>query len=189
MQDAPWGDMKQNFLTSETHADIVIALNCVILTARLFSLHFPNVLFDPGRLSSRFVEYMFQYLRIAGAGHNMQVSVLSGLNKLRTYNALLEVEGTGATGLPDMVSKRGMPRSKERIQQNWSSAPAGYYPASAQGFVHLLDEGVAELHALMQTDIKNGSGKPHNIWQSLKGQPSNLHALGVHHLVVTLEQK
>ena len=64
-----------------TKADVIIAVNNVMLGLKAFREYFPKVLFEPGRINSRFVEYMFQFLRLGGT-HN-KISAMSGLTKLK----------------------------------------------------------------------------------------------------------
>jgi hypothetical protein len=162
--------IKDNFLTSETYQDIVLSLNAVVLLAKLFALRFPNMKFDPSRFSSRYVEYMFQYLRIQGAGHNVKLSALSAMNKLRAFHALLDLEGSNEV-LPEMKSKRGMPKGKDRVQSDWNQAGLGYYPDET-GFVAAIDKGVNNMQDLLRAPIDNGC-VIYRIWDNLH-DPGNM---------------
>jgi hypothetical protein len=176
--------MKENFLTAETFQDMVISLNAVVLMAKYFAVHHPNMVFDPSRLSSRFVEYMFQYLRIQGAGHNVKLSAMSAMNKLRAYDAMLELDGQNEV-LPDMQSKRGMPRGKERIPACWDKAPDGYYP-SEEDLVASFAKGVSDLQALLRATVDNGC-MTFIPWDNLH-DPHDLEALANEHLLEPMKR-
>jgi hypothetical protein len=169
-----------NFLTNETFQDMIISLNNVVLMVAFFAQYLPNVKLGFSRLSSRFVEYMFQYLRLGGPGHNINVCVGSALNKLRTFDALLELESKDLL-LPDIKSKRGMPRSKERIAKDWNKAEAGYYP-NVDDLVKAIEAGVAELRdGVLKKSWGNGSDT-FTPWDNFKA-PSRLDQLASKHLL------
>lgn len=156
-------NLKQNFITRETKVDIIISLNNIILAILLFRKYFPNIKLVPSRVSSRFVEYMFQFLR-AGGNHN-KITALTGLTKLNTYDSMLENlacrQGTGSTpedkaaqALPNVREKRGMKKGKKGVDANWNKAPEGYYPDD-NGIQRMLDKGVAELETLLKVRLTN----------------------------------
>lgn len=172
-------NIKENFLTSETFQDMVIALNSVVLMAKFFAMHHPTIKFDPSRLSSRFVEYMFQYLRIQGAGHNVKLSSLSALNKLRTYCAMLDMEGSNEV-LPKEKSKRGMPKGKERVKADWNNQDTDYYPHEHQ-FMEAFNSGVSELQCLLKQSIDNGC-VTYTPWDHFD-QPDDIEAIAREYLL------
>jgi hypothetical protein len=56
----PRADIRTSYITTETHSDMLLACNAVILTAMVFGMHYPGVKIDWSRMSSRFSEYVFQ---------------------------------------------------------------------------------------------------------------------------------
>lgn len=94
-----------NFLSSQTKQDILISCNCVILAIMIFAKlaaqgHF--VKFAPGRMSSRFVEYVFQALR-AATRTSAVFTILGAMRLVRNYAAQLELEAL--TDLPQVCRK------------------------------------------------------------------------------------
>jgi hypothetical protein len=65
---APWQvTLKDNFLTEETYRDMLASCMAVVLAAqfhrRMCEETGVNLPWEPSRLSSRFNEYVFQFLR------------------------------------------------------------------------------------------------------------------------------
>ena len=91
--------VQENFLSAQTKAD-VIACNCVLLAIEQHALaaaqgHFQK--FEPGRMSSRFCEYVFQALR--AATHTSTVFTALGASRLLSHCAA-QLELEAETELP-----------------------------------------------------------------------------------------
>ena len=162
--ESPVANCKMNFLTQETRVDVIVSLNSLVLAICLFRECWPGVMLQPSRLSSRYAEYVFQWLR-AGGTHD-KVSALSALCKLNTHNSILECQALGAD-LPVMQGKRGMVKGLDRMESSWATvAPPGFYPSDEE-VVHCLDAGLCELEEMMQQVLDNGS-TTYCMWDSVK---------------------
>jgi hypothetical protein len=142
------GCTKYNFLTAETKKDVLIACNMVVLMTkfvRMWCMHHGTFFkFAYGRISSRFCEYAFQFLRCAD--HTSSTfSVMSGMQLVDIYLNTLVMELEGGLKIPE--SKRHNARGIDSVYKA-PEVPAGgassYYPSDDE--IHsLLDRGVYQV--------------------------------------------
>lgn len=94
--------LQVNFITRQTKQDVLIACNCVLLAVKLHRLLAEAgdlMEFAPGRLSSKYCEYVFQAFRAATRTSN-KFTALGGVRLLHNYAAELDLEAS--TSLPQV---------------------------------------------------------------------------------------
>jgi hypothetical protein len=169
-----------NFITKETKDDIIMLMNVVILSIKLYSIHFPNVRFVVNMMSSRFNEYAFQGLRLGAHSNNNRISALDGLNRIEIMQGMILAEH-GKFHLQGLKSKRGMPKSTERIDKSWNRMPDGYYPTEPR-LLSLLDEGVQQAMLLFTTKLTGPGtgGEVYAPWESITANRKREVAQSIH---------
>jgi hypothetical protein len=174
VHENPQCTRRVNFITKETRDDILMLMNVVILTIKMFSIHYPNVKFVPSMMSSRFNEYAFQGLRLGANNNNNRISPLDGLNRIEIVQGMILAEH-GKVHLQGLKSKRGMPKSTERIDHQWDKQPVGYYPSEGT-MREYMDTGVAQVLALLKTELAGpGSGGERYVpWESIARSPLHI---------------
>lgn len=151
-------DMRRNFLTLQTYHDIIIACNTVVLLAlKLRHLQEEGTVVEwlPSYFSSRFVEYVFAFLRSSGGP---RITALSGAQLLRIYDSQV---------INDMDTKLVRVGSRRTTQLEGSES-ACVYP-TREHIEKLLDEGQLEAEELLKKKILR-DGESLSVWGTLSKQ-------------------
>jgi len=84
-----------NFITAQTRQDVIISCNMIVLLVKYMRLwcqkHDVDLPLSAGRVSSRFSEYVFQFLRCSNKTSS-KFSVLSGKHLLKLCMSTLRIE-------------------------------------------------------------------------------------------------
>ena len=154
--------LKFAFLTRQTADDVVRSCIALILSLKLFHNKYPTFRVIPDRLSSRFNEYLFAFLRADTRNQN-KFSAHGAIWHLKHYDCQLHLEGT--TNLDSIDSKRGMPKGVAKICHN--RAPEGYWPEDFDGLVKVLVDEVYEEFASHGTQFHD---TPKGLFHLLKSK-------------------
>lgn len=87
----PLSSLTENCFTAQTCDDIIISCTMVIIAILVFQKQHPGAIFEPSRLSSRFSEYVFQFLRSCTKTSN-KVTALQYTQLIKGYMNDLEVQ-------------------------------------------------------------------------------------------------
>ena len=85
--------LKENFLTRDTANHVVQSCAALLLTLQVFRKRFPEYMVVPDRLTSRFNEYLFAFMRTDIKGQ-AKFSAFGAAWHMRHYDCQLHMEGT-----------------------------------------------------------------------------------------------
>ena len=182
-------DKTVNFITLETKMDLVMLLQAVVLTIKLFGMYFPNVKLSLSRFSSRFAEYAFQRLRLGIRSNDNRISALSGLHRTELMQGML-LEDFSKDQVFQMRNKRGMVEGKTAIDPSWNNAPDGYYPSFDEQ-VKYFDVGAQQVVAMLKKEIVTcGAGGAKWVpWHALPPHVTAFEVMASKHLITPKHNK
>jgi hypothetical protein len=152
--EAKCANVSRNFLTRQTFTDLIITCSAMILMIKLWSVQFRHLPFVPGRMSSRFNEYLFSYCRLQVRGAPI-FTALGALRHLRAYIRQVELE-LGAGGIVEVrKTKRGRSRGIDGVHPNKGMFRSEDWPEDDDEIVRWIDEGVDECKAMF-SDFPDG---------------------------------
>ena len=113
-------NLKHNSLTRETANHVIQSCVALLLTYKVCMQRYPEYPVVPDRLSSRFNEYLFGFLR-TDIRNQCKFSAYGALRHLMHYDCQLFMEGT--TDLEGIDGLRGVPNKIEKVQAGLAKKP------------------------------------------------------------------
>jgi len=147
--------LKENFLTRETANHVIQSCTALLLTCLLFKRNFVEYDVVPSRLTSRFNEYLFAFLRTDIKGQT-KFSAHAALWHLKHYDCQLHVEGT--SDVRGVDGKRGVPSAIGKITYTRPQWPVAADGESLEQWVKdSLDETMKDFSEWGKDVLEGGS--------------------------------
>ena len=135
-----------DFITAQTRQDVIISCNMIVLLVKYMRLwcqkHDVDLPLSAGRVSSRFSEYVFQFLRCSNKTSS-KFSVLSGKHLLKLCMSTLRIEREAGWVFPPF--KRG---ERERGKAHDTPTQYLYVESATLGdpeIKNMLDLGIEQV--------------------------------------------
>ena len=140
----------KNMLSRETYTDVLLTAMTVVLLVKVYREYNPQYPWVPRRMSSRFNEYIFSYLRLQMKG-SPNFTALTAQVHLR--NLMIQLRGEAASDVKFPQFKRGHTRGVGRT--DFSAGQQLYWPSDDE-IGQELDAGRQECKAHFSEPFGNG---------------------------------
>ena len=158
VEESETANFKENFITRETQTDVLLTAMTVVVLVKVYREFYPKYPWVPRRLSSRFNEYIFSYLRLQLKG-SPNFTALSARQHLR--NLMAQIGGEAGTDVEFPQFKRGHKRGVGRtdFKAGWQLC----WPSDEQ-INEALDAGMEDCKNHFREQFVDG----HSLWGLLK---------------------